>query len=164
MTRPDLFGPALDTFIRRASRHMAFVTAVTETLARDENRVELTATRDAHGVPHARVTHTLDPESVRLAAYAADKGLRIMRAAGATEVWNTPGPRNLGHVAGGTAMGDDPINSVCDSYGRLHDAPGVVVAGGGLFPTVGAVSPTFTVLALAERTAERMIHHAAEFA
>lgn len=164
MTRPELYGPALDQFIRRAIRHLAFVTAVTETLARDENRVQLTTTRDAHGVPNVRVTHTLDPESVRLAAYAADKGLAIMRAAGAVEVWNTPGPRNLGHVAGGTVMGDDPMSSVVDSYGRLHDAPNVVVAGGGQFPSIGAVSPTFTVLALAERSAERMIHHASEFA
>ena len=164
MTRPELFGPALGQFIHRASRHLAFVTAVTETLARDENRVELTATRDSHGVPNARVTHTLDPESARLAGYAAEKGLRIMRAAGAAEVWNTPGPRNLGHVAGGTVMGDDPMTSVVDSYGRLHDSPNVLVAGGGQFPSVGAVSPTFTVLALAERAAERMIHHAAEFA
>ncbi len=164
MTRPDLYGPALNDFIARASRHMGFVTAVTETIPREENRVELTATRDANGVPNVRVTHKLDPESARLADYAAAKGVAIMRAAGAGEAWSTPGPRNLGHVAGGTAMGDDPATSVTDSYGCLHDAPGVVIAGGGLFPTTGAVSPTFTVLALAERSAERMIHHAAEFA
>ena len=79
-------------------------------------------------------------------------------------MWNTPGPRNLGHVAGGTVMGADPMTSVVDSYGRLHDAPNVVIAGGGQFPSVGAVSPTFTVLALAERAANRMVHHPAEFA
>lgn len=164
MTRPDLYGPALDTFLHRASRHIAFVTAVNETIQTDTNRIELTAARDKHGVPNVRVTHTLAPESARLTEYARDKGLAIMRAAGATEVWATPGPRNLGHLAGGTAMGEHADSSVTDSYGRLHEHANLVIAGGGLFPSIGAVSPTFTVLALASRTAARMIEHGADFA
>ena len=47
--------------------------------------------------------------------------------------------------------------SVANSYGQLHGVPNLVAAGGGLFPSIGAVSPTFTVLALADRTAARMI-------
>jgi choline dehydrogenase-like flavoprotein len=55
---------------------------------------------------------------------------------------------------GGTIMGNDPEASVTDSYGRLHDADNVFVAGPGLFPTSAGVNPTFTLTALAARTAD----------
>ncbi len=51
----------------------------------------------------------------------------------------------------------DPATSVTNSYGQLHGAANVVAAGGGLFPSIGAVSPAFTVLALANRTAAAML-------
>ena len=54
-------------------------------------------------------------------------------------------------------MGSDPAKSVTDSYGRVHGVPNLIVAGGGLFPSIGAVSPTFTVLALADRTTAAML-------
>lgn len=34
----------------------------------------------------------------------------------------------------------------------------LLIAGGGLFPTAGGGSPTFTILALAERSAEMILH------
>jgi choline dehydrogenase-like flavoprotein len=54
-------------------------------------------------------------------------------------------------------MGDDPRRSVTDSYGRTHDVDNLFLAGPGLFPTVGAVNPTFTATALASRTAAYIV-------
>ena len=54
-------------------------------------------------------------------------------------------------------MGRDPANSVCDSHGRCHEAPNVVVAGSGVFPGGSGTSPTFTLMALAERSARHVI-------
>jgi choline dehydrogenase-like flavoprotein len=155
-TRPDLFGIALDGFIRRAARHLGLINGIVESVPRAENRIELTAAKDRHGVPLARIVHSLDPGSAALWDHANALGLRVMRAAGATESWAAP-MRALAHVSGGTIMGDDPRTSVTDSHGRLHDHPNVMVAGGGLFPTIGAVSPTFTVLALADRAARTLL-------
>ena len=85
-----------------------------------------------------------------------------MKAAGATENWVLP-TTTFAHFSGGTIMGSDASNSVVNSYGQLHEAPNVIIAGGGQFPTIGAVSPTFTLLALADRTAAHVIAHASEF-
>lgn len=162
-TRPDLFGADLHAFMRRAARHLGVINGIVEGVPTPENRVELTAERDRHGVPLARVVHAMAPESRALWRAATDEGLRVMKAAGARESWATPNPV-FSHVSGGTVMGDDPATSVCDDLGRVHGQPNVVVAGGGLFPTIGAVSPTFTVLALAERTAAKMVSERGAFA
>lgn len=162
-TRPDLFGPALSAFLDKASKHLAVMNGIIESLPQRANRIELASATDRNGVPLARIVHTLEPDSEKLWAFANKQGEDVMRAAGASEAWTSP-VLALAHVAGGTIMGDDPASSVANSYGQLHDAPNVVVAGGGLFPAIGAVSPTFTVLALADRTASQMVKHAADFA
>jgi choline dehydrogenase-like flavoprotein len=61
------------------------------------------------------------------------------------------------HIMGGTVMGEDPARSVCDAFGRLHELDNLYIAGTGLFPSSGAVNPTFTLHALALRTAERLL-------
>jgi choline dehydrogenase-like flavoprotein len=61
------------------------------------------------------------------------------------------------HIMGGTAMGRDPRNSVTNQYGQLHDVANVVVAGPGLFPTAGGVNPTYTLHALALRSATYLL-------
>jgi cholesterol oxidase len=54
-------------------------------------------------------------------------------------------------------MGTDLDRSVTDAYGVLHGYPGVVVADGSLFPSSSKVNPYLTIMALAERCAERLI-------
>lgn len=152
MTRPDLFGPALANFMVRASRRLGVINGIVEGLPMAENRIELAPRRDRHGTPLARVVHAFHPESAALWAHANAVGLKVMRAAGAGEAWTTPS-RAYSHLSGGTVMGTSAETSVTDGHGRLWGAPGVWVAGAGLFPSIGAVSPTFTVLALADRTA-----------
>ena len=156
MTRPDLFGPALDAFVRRASRHLGVINGIVEALPVETNRIELAAAKDGFGVPLARIVHSPDPRSLALWDAANAQGRAVMAAAGAAEHW-AGAQRGFAHVAGGTVMGRDSASSVADSLGRLHGVPNLVVAGGGLFPSIGAVSPTFTVLALADRTAAAML-------
>ena len=78
-----------------------------------------------------------------------------MRAAGAVETWH--GPFNAGHLLGGTLMGDDPAKSVVDADGRCHGIANLIVAGSGVFPGSCGVSPTFTLHALAKRSASRIL-------
>ena len=51
-------------------------------------------------------------------------------------------------------MGDDPTDSVVNSYAQSHEAPNLFVIGGGIFPTLSAYNPTATIQALAYRTAD----------
>jgi len=154
-TRPDLFGPALQDFMKRATRGFAGMTAVCEDLPVADNRVTLTDQHDVHGVPIARVTHSTHDESVALWKASLAEGKEVMQAAGAKEVWT--GPPGSMHIMGGTVMGTSASNSVTNTYGQVHDIPNLVVAGPGLFPTSAGVNPTFTVHALAARSAEHIL-------
>jgi choline dehydrogenase-like flavoprotein len=155
MTRPDLFGPELHAFMARASQHLAQMTSVNETIPLPVNHVRLTSARDPFGMPLAHVHHTLDPRSLALWQAVLAEGLEVMRAAGAQEAW--PGPMVTSHFMGGTVMGTDPATSVTDGWGRTHELPNLFIAGSGLFPSGGAVNPTFTLLALAERSAAMLV-------
>lgn len=154
-TRPDLFGADLHAFMHRAARGFATMTAVVEDLPVASNAVRLSDRKDRHGVPLATVTHTAETASQNLWQATLREGTAIFDAAGATETWT--GPRGPMHIMGGTIMGDDPRASVTNSYGQCHDLPNLVIAGPGLFPTSGGVNPTFTVQALAARTADHLL-------
>jgi choline dehydrogenase-like flavoprotein len=62
------------------------------------------------------------------------------------------------HPQGTLAMGRDPRESVVDSFGGAHGIKGLYVADASVFPTSVAVPPQITVMALATRTAERILH------
>jgi len=61
------------------------------------------------------------------------------------------------HILGGAVMGDDPAQSVTDAFGRVHDTDNLYIAGTALFPSSGAVNPTFTLTALASRQADHLL-------
>jgi choline dehydrogenase-like flavoprotein len=157
MTRPDLFGPPLQQFMTRAAHHLASQVAMIEQLADPANRVTLAAERDSFGLPLARITHRFDAATLALQAHCSAEGQAVMRAAGAEEAWAAP--MGGGHPAGGTPMGQDPGTSVTDGYGRLHAVPNLFVTGSGLFPSTAGTSPTFTLLALADRAAAHLLAH-----
>ena len=154
-SRADLFGTDLQAFMKRAVRGFATMTAVCEGLPSASNRVTLADTRDAYGVPLARVAYTAHPDSVALGKAVTVEGEAIIRAAGAPEVWSNPAGSM--HIMGGTIMGRTRADSVTNSFGQLHDIPNLVIAGPGLFPTSGGVTPTFTLHAVTARSAEYLL-------
>ncbi len=154
-SRPDLFGDDLHAFMKNAARGFASMTAVVEDLPVAENAITLSAQTGRFGVPLAKVTHSTHAKSSALWQAALLEGQAIFKAAGAKEVWT--GPQAAMHIMGGTVMGDDAANSVCDNYGQTHDISNLVIAGAGLFPTSAGVNPTFTVHALAARTSEHLL-------
>lgn len=61
------------------------------------------------------------------------------------------------HVMGTVAMGGDPARHPCDPFGRVNDTEGLYVADASLFPTPVGVNPMETIMALATRSAERIL-------
>jgi choline dehydrogenase-like flavoprotein len=62
------------------------------------------------------------------------------------------------HYMGTFRLGDDDDGtSVCDTYSRVWDAPGLVLAGNGLIPTANSCNPTLTSVALAVRGARQLV-------
>lgn len=154
-SRPDITGAALKPWLQRAAEHLGNMTLVVEDLATPNNRVTLSEKRDPAGMPLAHTHHDIDDAIARRWQQRIDQGQQIFRAAGATEVWH--GPRVAMHIMGGTVMGTDEALSVTDSMGRVHDTDNLYVSGPSLFPSSGAVNPTFTLTALAERQADHLL-------
>jgi len=141
--------------MQKAAKHMGNMVCIGEDIAQAENRVTLSSRLDANGIPLASTVHNIGPQTITMNENAVAQGLQVFRAAGAQEVWQ--GARFGMHIMGGTVMGNDPETSVADSYGRCHELENLYLAGPGLFPSSGAVNPTFTLQALALRTAEHLL-------
>ena len=141
------------------------------------NRV--TIDRRGRPVVHYRFT----PEVKRALARGAATSARIFFAAGATrahipvaespvveakdaerldelahERCFIPGRVSVSaaHLQGGCAMGLTANDSVTDSYGRVHGIPWLFVADASLFPDSVEINPYLTIMALADRVAQRI--------
>jgi len=162
LSRPELFGRELQEFIHNASHHLAMMIGFGGGIPERHNRVELDSRRDAEGFPLARTVHAFSDEMKALWQYMRDEAIAIIRAAGAYETW-APSAMPTGHVIGGTIMGEDPAQSVCDSFGRAHDVSNLILSGAGLFPCSGGVSPTYTIHAVALRSVTRLLTHWSDY-
>ena len=60
------------------------------------------------------------------------------------------------HLMGGCRMGSDPEDSVTSQWGEVHGTDWLYVADSSLFPRCSEVNPYLTVMALADRVAERV--------
>lgn len=123
------------------------------TLAKDSSGNYVT---DKIGIPRPRLDFVIDNHTVAGAqafAQVADMILRRMGGSGATVVDQWFG---AGHVMGTFRMGDDPKQSVTDSYGKTWDHDNLYLTGSGLFPTVCSANPTLTIVAVTLRQVEHL--------
>ena len=67
-----------------------------------------------------------------------------------------PTTRGGDHHMGTTRMASDPAHGVVDAQCRVHGLDNLWIAGSSVFPTCGFVNPTFTIVALALRLADRV--------
>jgi len=155
-TEGTLFGAEYDRFLKNAVRGLATMMGVGEILPQEQNRITYGSGKDAFGFPVMKIELSADDNMKALAATIRAEGLRVMKAAGASQIW-APTDINWQHLIGGHRMGDDPTQSVCDSYGITHEVSNLVLTGTGIFPTEGATHPTFTSHALTQRTAEYLL-------
>ena len=127
-----------------------------------ESRVTLGWRRDDLGIPVARVTWRMteeDHQSIETSARVVDTVLRS-RGFGCIE-WtachdSTTLVEGNNHHLGTTRMNADPRQGVVDPDCRVHSVYNLFVAGSSVFPTYGASNPTFTIVALAIRLADRL--------
>lgn len=153
--RPELFGADLTAFMQRAARSLGGLTTVGESLPAKDNGVSLTDQRDAFDLPLAQLQHSFSDDALRQVDVAGADGEEVLRAAGAKEVWRSGVLAQ--HIMGGVRMGSDEKASVTNGFGQTHDVSNLFVSGSSLFPTGGAVNPTFTVHAVALRTSDYLV-------
>jgi len=147
MSNPTIFGAQLHKFLADGARFMGSMVGVCEDQPSRDNRVELDSRKDANGMPLARIVYTKSDDGKRLWATAAAEGVKIFKAAGATQAWTSP-PGGQ-HIMGGTILGTDRAASVLNAQSQSHDVANLFVGGPGVFPTSSSVNSTFTAHAVA---------------
>lgn len=115
---------------------------------------------DAWGVPALRIHMRWRANELALFQDALDQGAEMLEAAGAKNIRTADAPRGPGdgiHEVGGARMGDNPKTSVVDRWGRLHDVKNVWVTDGAVYPSMGTVNPTLTMMANTVRCMKRLV-------
>lgn len=130
------------------------VTLVGEVLPDEQNNVQLADETDEYGMKRAIVNFSYSPNDNALIRHAVEMGNSILQAAGGKPRYVVP---DTAHLMGGCRMGDDPSNSVVNDECRAHDVPNLYICSAAVFPTSGGGNPTETVMALAARTADRLL-------
>jgi len=156
------WGSEFKQLLEAMPRAMVVATHGTS-LPLESNRVDLDPElKDAWGLPAMRVTYKDHPDDLAMARFLQDRGVEIMHAAGAQQVWKAPVTDAAGspHLLGTCRMGDDPKSSVVDRHHRTHDVRNLFLCDGSSFVTSGRGQPTMTIQALAFRAGE----HIARFA
>lgn len=167
-SRPVSFASGLagagiwGTELRDAMRdfnYYARITLVGETLAEHHNRVVLADEKDEYGMPRALFSFSYGENDNKLITHAVKRANEILEAAGGKPRYVVP---DSAHLMGGCRMGHDPETSVVDADCRSHDIPNLYICSAAAFPTGGGGNPTATIMALAARTADRIIAEAKE--
>jgi choline dehydrogenase-like flavoprotein len=100
-----------------------------------------------------------DLHTVMKAQQVLDRVLResgLGRIEGMFDVKSPPRLTGQWHHMGTTRMHADPKHGVVDADCRVHGLENLYIAGSSVFPTVGYVNPTLTLVALALRLADHV--------
>jgi len=132
----------------------ARITLVGEVLPHPDNAVTLSGLKDEYGMPVPKVTFSYQENDKKLYKHAIGQMNRLIEAMGGIPEHVVS---DTAHLMGGCRMGSDPQTSVVNEYGQSHDIPNLFIAGASTFVTSGGANPTNTVMALAARTADKLI-------
>lgn len=145
--------------VMRDYNFYAQVTLVGEVLPNPANAVTLGEEKDEYGIPRAVVSFSYGDNDQKVIAHGVAKAQEILAAAGGEPAFVVP---DTGHLMGACRMGNDPQNSVVNGFCRSHDIPNLYICSASVFVTSGGANPTETVMAIAARTADYIIHETAK--
>jgi choline dehydrogenase-like flavoprotein len=134
--------------------HWATLGALCELLPQAENRIRLADQTDRYGLPVADFSYS-QCENDRMLIKAARGVMEdILQAAGASEVITID---RYAHLVGGCRMASGPESGVVDAELRTFAVRNLLITDGSVLPTQGSANPALTIMALADRAAERLI-------
>jgi choline dehydrogenase-like flavoprotein len=144
---------------RRARTRCEGIYMHAEARPSEARSITLSSSRDRFGDPFARVDYPMEPDFDAETHAFAQKLFERIRSATRAEGGRLAELAQFvsgHHHMGGCRMANDPADGVVDGFGRVHGVANLWIAGGSTFPTVGAVHPTLTMVALALRAADRL--------
>ena len=121
--------------------------------------VDLSGPKDRFGDAFAHAHYELDDFDEATYAQANIVAKRFANAldADAVKLISIKGFWSAHHHLGTCRMGETIKDSVVDSYGRVHETEGLYVCGGSTFVTATSLQPTLTMVALAMRSADKIM-------
>ena len=158
---PIPWGAEHREFMDNIYPYLAGLTVVSEDLPEEHNCVTLDPDiADSDGIPAPKITYRLSENTSKMLRHGEERAKEILLAAGAKKVLSKAGGkvwwRAGWHQMGTCRMGNDPKNSVVNSWGRSHDIKNLFIVDGSIFVTAGAVNPTSTIQALALYIGDRI--------
>ncbi len=138
-----------------------------EPVVREDNYCEIDPNVvDKFGIPVLKFHYKWSDYEIKQAKHMQDTFEELIHAMGGTPLGNKPGPENnyglaapgrIIHEVGSARMGNDPKTSVLNKYCQAHDVKNLFVADASPFVSQGDKNATWTILALAMRTAEYIV-------
>lgn len=138
-----------------------------EPVVREDNYCEIDPNVvDKFGIPVLKFHYKWSDYEIKQAKHMQDTFEELIHAMGGTPLGNKPGPENnyglaapgrIIHEVGSARMGNDPKTSVLNKYCQAHDVKNLFIADASPFVSQGDKNATWTILALAMRTAEYIV-------
>jgi len=142
------WGVSLFNKVKEADYRFA-ATLIFEMEMQQRNKVTLSNVKDKFGLPLAKVDFKLGERDELTFDTLKHKTVAMLRQKKGVKDIKVPGyGLNGNHPLGGYVCGEDPKNSVVDSFMRSHDHNNLYILGGGAFNSTSALNPTHTIAAL----------------
>jgi choline dehydrogenase-like flavoprotein len=134
--------------------HWSCLGALCEFLPLPDNRVTLAQEKDRYGLPVAHFSYSQCGNDRALTKAAQSVMEDLLHAAGADEVITI---NRYAHLVGGARMAADERHGVVNADCRSFAVPNLYITDGSALPTQGSANPALTIMAVAARTADRLI-------
>ena len=154
------WGKAHKDYMRGDYRKILTVKSPVQELPVFDMRVEVDpVVKDHWDVPVARLSGQRHVNDKNVGDFIAARCADWLREAGATEVWQGGGSSGISlgqHQAGTCRMGHDPMTSVVNEYGQVHDIDNLFLCDGSVHVTNGGFNPVLTIFAVSYRSCDYM--------
>jgi len=161
------YGNQLRKDIKRFYGSVMGMSGRGEAIARKENYCEIDPTKvDEFGIPVLRFKYKWSDFEKKQARHMHNTFEEVIHNLGGIPLGEKPkkeqnyglhNPGRIIHEVGTTRMGESAKNSVVNAFEQMHDVKNVFIVDGGPFVSQADKNPTWTILALAWRTADYII-------
>ena len=130
----------------------------------ENNKIVLDEEKDEFGIPMVKLFYKKSRYVLKTAKLFLEEFGNLCRKDGlgriaiADNIYNLEGFENISvsHHIGGTRMGLDKFDSVVNKDLKVHNTNNLYISGSSSFATAGYTNPTFTIIQLAIRLAEKI--------
>lgn len=167
-TRPSGgFGPSLKADYRRFYGSMALVGCHGVDTAKETNYCEIDpSVLDQYGIPVLRFRYQWGDDELKQARHMQEtvqsifkemKAIPVVQFADADQQYGLANPGRGIHEVGTVRMGSDKRKAPLNAWGQAYDCKNLFVTDGSVFVQQSEKNPTWTILALAMRTADYIL-------